>query len=153
MHIHGILGTDSIMFCDSLCYFTMSFDGFSFKDVAGCFNKKRDRAVYYWVLTEINDKSIMQNDKRSCHYNNEGCQIDNKSCHMEVWYDTAKSSEGTQGCARCQSAGDGKTVRSVKADNQSYRKGRLFAISQSCINDCKSMRSYRGRSILFTGGR
>ena len=46
---------------------------------------------------------------------------------MEVWYDTAKSSEGTQGCARCQSAGDGKTVRSVKADNQSYRKGRLFA--------------------------
>lgn len=83
------------MFCDSLRYFTMSFDGFSFKDVAGCFNKKRDRAVYYWVLTEINDKSIMQNDKRSCHYNNEGCQIDNKSCHMEVWYDTAKSSEGT----------------------------------------------------------
>ena len=48
MHIHSILGTDSIMFCDSLRYFTMGFDGFSFKDVAGCFNKKRDRAVYYW---------------------------------------------------------------------------------------------------------
>lgn len=57
-----------------------------------------------------------------------------------------------QGCARCQSAGDGKTVRSVKADNQSYRKGRLFAVSHSCINDCKSMWSHRGRSILFTGG-
>lgn len=31
----------------------------------------------YWVLTELNDKSIIQNDKRSCHYSN-------KSCHMEV---------------------------------------------------------------------
>ena len=38
----------------------------------------------YWVLTEFNDKSIMQNDKISCHYSNENCQIDNKSCHMEV---------------------------------------------------------------------
>ena len=38
----------------------------------------------YWVLTELNDKSIIQNDKRSCHYSNENCQIDNKSCHMEV---------------------------------------------------------------------
>ena len=38
----------------------------------------------YWVLTELNDKSIIQNDKRSCHYNNESCQTDNKSCHMEV---------------------------------------------------------------------
>ena len=45
-----------------------------------------------------------------------------------------------------------RAVRSVKADNQSYRKGRLFAVSHSCINDCKSMWSHRGRSILFTGG-
>ena len=62
----------------------MGFNSFGFKNITGCFNKKRDRAVYYWVLTEINDKSIMQNDKRSCHNSNETCQDDNKSCHMEV---------------------------------------------------------------------
>ena len=27
-----------------------------------------------------------------------------------------------------------------------------LAVSHSCINDCKSMWSHRGRSILFTGG-
>ena len=48
MQIHRIVGTDGIVGCNCICNFTMSFDGFSFKDVAGCFNKKRDRAVYYW---------------------------------------------------------------------------------------------------------
>ena len=36
--------------------------------------------VYFYghVLTVYNDKSIMQNDKRSCHFNNESCQNSNK---------------------------------------------------------------------------
>ena len=28
-----------------------------------------------------------------------------------------------------------------------------YSVCHSCINDCKSMRRYCGRSILFTGGR
>ena len=33
---------------------------------------------YSQVLTVYNDKSIMQNDKRICHFNNESCQKSNK---------------------------------------------------------------------------
>ena len=36
--------------------------------------------VYFYghVLTVYNDKSIMQNDKRICHFDNEDCQKSNK---------------------------------------------------------------------------
>ena len=32
----------------------------------------------YLVLTVYNDKSIMQNDNRICHFDNESCQNSNK---------------------------------------------------------------------------
>ena len=46
------------------------------------------------LLTNQNDKSIINSDK----YN---CQKDDEDCHMEVLNDTAESAERTQSRAEC----------------------------------------------------
>ena len=61
-------------------------------------------------LTDQNDKSIIQNDKNGCHN-------DANACRREARYDPAKSPEGAQSRAECQSAGDGEAVRRVAADD------------------------------------
>lgn len=46
------------------------------------------------LLTNRNDKYIMQYDK-------DGCQQDNYPCHMEVLYDIAKPFERTKSRTEC----------------------------------------------------
>lgn len=55
------------------------------------------------LLTDLDDKSIVQND--------------NNSCQMEALYDTAESTKGIQNRNECESAGDGTFMRRVASDN------------------------------------